>query len=70
MMEDLKSLMYDSQLEFEASKDFERFTDIGSSSPRSQVSSRSNKTSKTSLREMLNESFENYKRKVFQVREF
>jgi hypothetical protein len=66
MMEDLKSLMYDSQVDFEAeaSKDFERFTDIGSSSPRSQASGRSGKTS---FREMVNESFDHYRRKVMQV---
>jgi hypothetical protein len=63
MMEDLKSIMYDSQVDFEASKDFERFTDIGSSSPRSQTSSRSGKTN---FREMLNESFDHYRKKVMQ----
>jgi hypothetical protein len=64
MMGDLKNLLYDTQPEFEASKDFERFTDTGSSSPRSQASSRS---SKNTFREMLNESFDLYRRKVMQV---
>jgi hypothetical protein len=64
MMEDLKSLLNDSQVDFDTDKDFEKFTDIGStSSPRSSNS----RGSRTSFREMLNESFETYRRRMMHV---
>jgi hypothetical protein len=58
-MDDIKNMFYDSQSNFEASKDFEKFTDIGS--PRSHSSSRS---SKVSLKDLLNESFSEYLNKI------
>ena len=63
-MDDLKNMFYDSdaQNNIDYSRDFEKFTDIGS--PRSNGSSQ---TSKLSLRDLLNESFDDYLSKLKQV---
>jgi hypothetical protein len=62
MKNKLYSGIYDSSSNYEVtdiSKDFEKFTDIGS--PRSQASSRS---SKVSFKDLLNESYEDYLNKI------
>jgi hypothetical protein len=65
LFEDIKSKFYDSQSNFEASKDFDKFnTDIGS--PRSQ-SSRTSKSSSSKLpsfKDLMNETYDDYLAKI------
>jgi hypothetical protein len=62
-MDDLKTRILDTNSNYEISKDFEKFTDIGSNSPRSIGS-----VNTLSLRELTNESYNDYMRKIKNVK--
>lgn len=62
MMENLKTRILDTNSNYELSKDFEKFTDIGSNSPRSIGS-----VNTLSIRDLTNESYNDYIRKIKNV---
>ena len=64
-MEDIKTRFYDTNTNFEIGKDFEKFTEMGSSSPKSIGS-----VNTLSFRDLTNESFNDYIRKIKNVKFF
>ncbi len=62
-MEDFRSRMYDTNTNFEIGKDFDKFTEMGSNSPRSIGS-----VNTLSFRDLTNESYNDYIRKIRNVK--